>query len=207
MPFFIRRVGDAVRSSPEPVREICGADSIAGNICRLIRISCSDNSLAGPDLVHITELVQQYYDVVYRLTYLLAGTSHDAEDLTQQAFLDAQRKLDTLRDPDSAKAWLCMIARNLYRRKLRDAKPTSASLDVAPEPAAEAPRDSVDRNNLQRALSSLSDEFRSVLVLFYFENMNYQQIATELNVPVGTVMSRLSRGKQVLRQRLNPDDF
>ena len=159
--------------------------------------------------MHITELVQQHYDVVYRLTYLLAGTSHDAEDLTQQAFLDAQRKLDTLRDPGSAKAWLCMIARNLYRRKLRDAKPTSASasLDVAPEPTAKATCDGVDRDILQRALSSLSEEFRSVLVLFYFENMNYQQIATELNVPIGTVMSRLSRGKQVLRQRLNPDDF
>ena len=157
--------------------------------------------------MHITELVQQHYDVVYRLTYLLAGTSHDAEDLTQQAFLDAQRKIDTLRDPDSAKAWLCMIARNLYRRKLRDAKPTSTSLDVAPEPAAEAPQDGVDRDILQKALSSLSDEFRSVLVLFYFQNLNYQQIATELNVPIGTVMSRLSRGKQALRQRLNSDDF
>lgn len=155
----------------------------------------------------ISELVSQHYDAVYRLAFRLAGTAHDAEDITQQAFLDAQRKLETLRDPSSAKAWLCMIARNLFRRKLRDAGPSRTTLEAIPEPACEAPPEPLDTNSLQHALQELPPEFRTVLVLFYFQNLSYQQIAEELNVPIGTVMSRLSRGKQHLRQRLNCDRF
>lgn len=150
----------------------------------------------------ITELVSQHYDAVYRLAFRLAGTAHDAEDIAQQAFLDAQRKLDTLRDPSSAKAWLCMIARNLFRRKLRDAGPVHATLEAVPEPTCEASPEPLDTNSLQQALQQLLPEYRTVLVLFYFQNLSYQQIAEELEVPIGTVMSRLSRGKQHLRQRL-----
>lgn len=153
----------------------------------------------------ITELVSQHYDAVYRLAYRLVGTAHDAEDLTQQAFLDAQRKLETLRDPNSAKAWLCMIARNLFRRKLRDSGPSGTTLEAIPEPACNASPEPIDGESLQSALNLLPLEFRTVLVLFYFQNMSYQQIAEELDVPIGTVMSRLSRGKQHLRQRLNCD--
>jgi len=152
--------------------------------------------------VTITELVSQHYDTVYRLAFRLVGTAHDAEDIAQQAFLDAQRKLDTLRDPSSAKAWLCMIARNLFRRKLRDAGPAYAALEAVPEPTCEASPEPLDTNSLQQTLQQLPPEYRTVLVLFYFQNLSYQQIADELQVPIGTVMSRLSRGKQHLRQRL-----
>ncbi len=153
----------------------------------------------------ITELVSQHYDAVYRLAYRLSGTAHDAEDIAQQAFLDAQQKLDSLRDPSSAKAWLCMIARNLFRRKLRDAGPSCTTLDAIAEPTAEAIPEPLDSSSLQQALGQLPTEFRTVLVLFFFQNLSYQQISEELELPIGTVMSRLSRGKQHLRQRLKCD--
>lgn len=158
-------------------------------------------------LVTITELVAQHYDAVYRLAFRLSGTTHDAEDITQQAFVDAQRHLHTLRDPASAKAWLCMIARNHFRRGLRDAGPSRTSLDAIDEPAGAMVAEPLDTRGLQTALNQLPTEFRTVLVLFYFENLSYQQIATELGLPIGTVMSRLSRGKQQLRQHLKREEF
>ena len=138
----------------------------------------------------ISELVAQHYDAVYRLAFRLAGTAHDAEDITQQTFLDAQRELETLRDLSSAKAWLCMIARNLFRRKLRDSGPSRTALESIPEPACAAPPEPLDTNSLELALQELPTEFRTVLVYFYFQNLSYQQIAEELHVPIGTEIGR-----------------
>ncbi|MDA0284676.1 MAG: sigma factor, partial [Planctomycetota bacterium] len=61
--------------------------------------------------MEISQLVDQHHESVFRFAYRLSGTSHEAEDISQQTFLDAQRKLDTLRDPDKVRAWLFMIVR------------------------------------------------------------------------------------------------
>lgn len=155
--------------------------------------------------MQIAELVTQHYTAVYRVAYRLTGSTQDAEDLTQQAFLDAQRHLPSLREPSRAKAWVCMIVRNLFRQRVRKPEPTTVALEAVGEVADAVPSEGVDRDELQQALNTLPEEFRTVLVLYYFEDLNYPQIAAELGVPIGTVMSRLSRGKQHLRQRLNPE--
>jgi RNA polymerase sigma-70 factor (ECF subfamily) len=159
--------------------------------------------------VEISQLVDQHFESVYRFAYRLSGTSHDAEDISQQAFLDAQRKLDTLREPDKVRAWLFMIVRNLYRRRIRDqATHGEVALEVLVEPAGEERvEQSLDSESLQQVLNSLPEEFRSVLLLFYFRELSYREIAEQLNVPIGTVMSRLSRGKQQLRERISPDSY
>jgi len=159
--------------------------------------------------VEISQLVDQHFESVYRFAYRLSGTSHDAEDISQQAFLDAQRKLDTLREPDKVRAWLFMIVRNLYRRRIRDqATHGEVALEVLVEPAGEERvEQSLDSESLQQVLNSLPEEFRSVLLLFYFRELSYREIAEQLNVPIGTVMSRLSRGKQQLRERISPESF
>jgi RNA polymerase sigma-70 factor (ECF subfamily) len=161
--------------------------------------------------VDISALVEQNYEAAYRFAYRLSGTAHEAEDLTQQAFLDAQRKLDTLRDPDKARAWLFMIVRNLHRRRLRD---RGTHREVAVDPALELPdgaesveATTLNSDSLQQILNELPAEFRDVLVLFYFRELSYREIAEQLDVPIGTVMSRLSRGKQQLRGRLSIGDF
>lgn len=155
--------------------------------------------------MQIAELVTQHYAAVYRVAYRLTGSPQDAEDLTQQAFLDAQRHLPSLRDASRAKAWVCMIVRNLFRQSVRKPELTTVAMDAVVELAEAASTETVDRDELQRALNALPEEFRTVLVLYYFEDLNYPQIAAELDLPIGTVMSRLSRGKQHLRQRLNPE--
>jgi len=171
-------------------------------------VSDADGASEAVDRPEIGTLVEQFYSPVYRFAFRLSGQASDAEDLAQQAFMDAQRKLHTLRDPAKVRPWLFMIVRNLYRRKLRDQKPDrQVTLEAVAEPSADVERTPLDDEGLQLALDSLPEEFRTVLLLFYFEDLSYREIAERLELPIGTVMSRLSRGKQHLRQRLSPEEM
>jgi len=172
------------------------------------------NGFLGRPTVEISQLVDQHYESVFRFAYRLSGTSHEAEDISQQAFLDAQRKLDTLRDPDKVRAWLFMIVRNLYRRQIRDrVTHGEVALEVLVEPvdqkrgSEERVEQSLDSESLQQVLNELPEEFRSVLLLFYFRELSYLEIAEQLDIPIGTVMSRLSRGKKQLREQISPDSY
>lgn len=155
----------------------------------------------------LADLVERYYALLYRYAYRLTGSDVDAEDLTQQAFLTAQARWDQLRDETKAKSWLFTIARNAYLKELRGPVciPSSA-LDELPGKSDGKPPDSgsyeFDHEHLQNVLNDLPEEFRSPVVLFYFEEFSYKEIAEQMDVPVGTIMSRLARAKAYLRQRL-----
>jgi len=151
----------------------------------------------------LADLVERYYALLYRYAWRLTGSEADADDLTQQAFLTAQAKWDQLRDEAKAKSWLFTIARNVYLKELRS--PTclpSNALDELPAPSPETGSVDFDREQLQNVLNDLPEEFRSPVVLFYFEEFSYREIAEQMGVPVGTIMSRLARAKAYLRQRL-----
>lgn len=152
----------------------------------------------------IGDLIDRHYQAVYRFAYRLTGDVADAEDLTQVTFLAAHRKLHDLRNPEFAWSWLCSIARNTYVNQIRKANGhTTVSLEGVPEPCGRVSEDMVvDEEELQRALDELPEEFRSVLILYYFQQCSYREIVEILEVPIGTVMSRLARGKRHLRQRL-----
>jgi RNA polymerase sigma-70 factor (ECF subfamily) len=152
----------------------------------------------------VAALVEAHYAMLYRFAYRLAGSAADAEDLTQQAFLTAQQKLDQLRAADNAKAWLFAIVRNAYlksRRGPASCPPVPLHNIAEPAQTPEPPTD-LSGEELTATLTELPDDFRLPLVLFYFEDMSYRDIAAALGLPIGTVMSRLSRGKTHLRQRL-----
>ena len=169
-------------------------------------------SLTGHNATHpdVVELVTAYGEPVYRYAYRLAGSAHDAEDLTQQTFLIAHQRLEQLRDPAKALAWLRTIARSCFLKSVRKYKPVAeADLDVdlndwSPENVfREGSRhESIDGERLQAALDELPGEFRLVVVMFYFDQFSSKEIAEQLGVPPGTVMSRLSRAKAVLRRKL-----
>lgn len=153
----------------------------------------------------VSELVEHHYELLYRYAYRLSGSAADAEDLTQQTFLIVQRKLSQLRETERVRGWLCAILRNCYLKTLKQDHATAVgSLDYLTDPATdEALQETIDPEELQAALNELSEEFRSTLVLFYFEEFSYKEIAEQMDVPIGTVMSRLARAKAFLRHRLS----
>jgi RNA polymerase sigma-70 factor (ECF subfamily) len=153
----------------------------------------------------VAQWVAEHGTVLYRYAYRLTGVAADAEDLTQQVFLTALRKLDQLRDPTAARAWLFAVLRRAYLRQVRKPRPQPAAnfdLDVDLL-AIDLPDElTFDGEELQQAIDDLPDEFKLVLVGFYFEECSYKELAERLEVPIGTVMSRLSRAKGYLRTRL-----
>lgn len=157
----------------------------------------------------LARLAAEHHAVVYRAAYRLCGSAADAEDLTQQTFLTAQRCWDQLRDPAAARAWLSAILRSCFLKSLRKRRPSAATdgeVDLAAVPGPAPEPSAVDSERLQQALDALSPEARLIVHLFYFEDRSYREIAAALDVPLGTVMSRLSRAKDQLRRRLTELD-
>jgi RNA polymerase sigma-70 factor (ECF subfamily) len=155
----------------------------------------------------VRNLIDAHYDSLYRYAYRLSGSTADAEDLTQDTFSKALTRLNQLRDQDRAKAWLFRILRNLYLHRMRDRQRHKfVPLDAVGEPAYEeaGTLSDVDPLRLQEALNELDESFRTPLILFYFEEFSYKEIADQMELPIGTVMSRLARGKAYLRAKLAP---
>jgi RNA polymerase sigma-70 factor (ECF subfamily) len=153
----------------------------------------------------VEQLVEEHYTALYRYAYRLTGTQADAEDLTQDTFCQAQLKLPQLRDPSRVKAWLFSILRNAYLRRARAHKhehalPLEWVGDVAERLPEQLPE--IEPERLQEALGELPEAFRTPIILYYFEDFSYRDIAEQMDLPLGTVMSRLARAKAHLRARL-----
>jgi len=154
-----------------------------------------------------TQLVDAHYTPLYRFALTLAKNSADAGDLVQQTFFIWATKGHGLREMSKAKSWLfTTLYREFLRGRRRDARATSledlppAEADVAAEEVDRVAR--MDAASVVAALQSVDEVFRAPLTLFYLEDLSYQEIAETLDVPIGTVMSRLSRGKTQLRAAL-----
>jgi RNA polymerase sigma factor (sigma-70 family) len=151
-----------------------------------------------------TQLVDAHYAPLYRFALSLARNSSDAGDLVQQTFFIWATKGHGIRELSKAKSWLfTTLYREFLRARRRDARSTSLE-DLPPgdnEPLAnDVDRVSrIDSAAVMSALQAVEEPFRAPLTLFYLEEMSYQEIADALDVPIGTVMSRLSRGKAQLR--------
>lgn len=153
--------------------------------------------------LRIETLVQSYYANLYKFAYRLSGSPVDAEDLCQETFCSAQKKLGQLRDDGKILNWLYTILRNAYLHRLRADKryseltPEACEYLAAPSPE-ELP--AISSAQLQEALNLLPEAYRTPLILFYFQDMAYKEISEQLDVPIGTVMSRISRGKEYLKR-------
>jgi RNA polymerase sigma-70 factor (ECF subfamily) len=154
----------------------------------------------------VERLVEDHYLALYRYAYRLSGSSADAEDLTQEAFCKAQQHLSQLRDPARSRPWLFRILRNVYLHRIREERQHPClSLDGigdCPERPPE-PLPEVDPERLQQALNALPESFRTPIILYYFEEFTYRDIAEQMDLPLGTVMSRLARAKVHLRAYLS----
>ena len=158
----------------------------------------------GPAM-DVARLVADHHQAVYRYAFRLSGSVADAEDLTQQVFLTAHQKGGQIRNERSVRSWLFTVLRNCFLKTRQRQRPVPAAnlklnIDSIPE---ETPDDeAIDRERLQMALNQLPPNYRLALVMFYFEGRSYREIAAELELPIGTVMSRLARAKAYMRRNL-----
>jgi RNA polymerase sigma-70 factor, ECF subfamily len=158
----------------------------------------------------VESLVDEHYESLYRYAYRLSGAAADADDLTQETFCKAQACLSQLRDGARARPWLYRILRNcfLHKRRTEQNHPCISleGVDELPGRLPE-PLPPVDPQQLQEALNDLPEVFRTPIILYYFEDLSYREIAEHMDMPLGTVMSRLARGKAYLRNRLLSPDY
>jgi RNA polymerase sigma factor (sigma-70 family) len=160
------------------------------------------------------EVVRTHSARVYRLAYRLTGNAHDAEDLTQDVFVRVFRSLSSY-TPGTFEGWLHRITTNLFldmvRRRARirfEALPDDAPERLAgrePSPA-QAYDDTHWDDDVQRALDALAPEFRAAVVLCDIEQLTYEEIADVLGIKLGTVRSRIHRGRTQLRAALEHRD-
>ncbi len=140
---------------------------------------------------------------VYRLARQLAGPDR-ADDLTQEAYLRAWTHFDQFDPATNCRAWLCRILHNTWIsqwRKTRLELPVADIEDAPAEPAYDWERERLDGDlsaDMQWALAQLPDHYRWAVLLADVEELTYQEIAASLDCPIGTVMSRISRGRRLL---------
>lgn len=152
------------------------------------------------------QLVSEYYQDLYRFGLSLSGNVHDACDLVQYTFVMWARKGHQLRAAGKAKSWLfTTLYREFLKSRLREVRfPHVDMADVEAE-LPSVPSDALRRieaGDVMEALGQIEEVFRAPLSLFYIGDHSYRAIAEILDVPIGTVMSRISRGKQQLRAAL-----
>ncbi|PSW16406.1 RNA polymerase subunit sigma-24 [Photobacterium rosenbergii] len=155
-----------------------------------------------------SKLVDQYYAKLYRFAYSLTNSQADAGDLTQQTFCIWLEKGHQLRDQDKVKTWLFTT---LYREFLHTKRKLSVLTSdedivegVTEDQESQDPL-SIDPKKAMAAISSLNEFYRTPLILFYMREHSYQEIAEIIGVPMGTVKSRISRGKSMLYKIIESD--
>ena len=162
-------------------------------------------------------VVLPHLPAAYNLARWLTRDDHDAEDVVQEAYLRAYRHFGGFRG-DDGRAWVLGVVRNTcltWLAKNRHPEPTTPFDDARHGPPADAPGPdspllrAESRATLHRALAQIPPEYREVLVLRELEGLSYKDIATVTGSPIGTVMSRLARGRGRLREQLTgrrPED-
>ncbi len=152
---------------------------------------------------------------LYRLAFRYTGNQYDAEDLAQETLLAAYRSFYQLRDPKRFRGWLFAILRNAFLKKKRSERMRTAPLEEDGRDYLEVLEAAASQYNaeelyakvsesrqVQESVAGLPEKYQTVILLRFTEGMTYQEIANALGIPLGTVMSRLSRGKQMLKRKL-----
>jgi len=174
------------------------------------RVTASDRPHASPDLQSAFEAeAMPHVDRLFRLAMWLERDRPEAEELVQETLLQAFRSFNRFTPGTNCRAWLVTILQHVRsnRRRARARRAVTEELDdrlqetVAFVPPI--PTHLTDEDVLE-ALRSVPEAYREVIVLSDVEDMSYREIAEALQVPIGTVMSRLHRGRAVLRRQLSP---
>lgn len=152
-------------------------------------------------------LYEEHAPHVFGVVRRLAGDDHLAEDISQDVWIRAFRKLDTFRGDSGFGTWIHRVARNAALSRLRKTQGRSeVALEDSPAPAARGPEEMVlSRKMLERALDQLPPGYREVLILHDVEGLTHKEIAESLGVAVGTSKSQLHKARARMRQLLGSD--
>ena len=167
------------------------------------------------DMSAFETLYRQYEKLVFRTAYLITGSREAAEDALQEVFVSVWKSRHTY-DPGKGKltTWLHRITVNQCSKKKPGKTPATVSLEEKgidlPEMKHSQPEDilvnKLEYDRLLRAMDALDTKHRSVLVLRYFNDLSYQEIAEALEIPLGTVKSRLNQSLRYLKEQMNPGE-
>ncbi|MFN8075954.1 MAG: RNA polymerase sigma factor SigE [Kineosporiaceae bacterium] len=203
----VRMSADSGDARPETAPAVAGPAEVAAPVVAPTVPVMSQAAWTPPSW---EDIVREHGARVYRLAYRLTGNQHDAEDLTQEVFVRVFRSLNSY-TPGTFEGWLHRITTNLFldqvRRKQRirfdalpdDAGDRLAGNDPGPERAWEM--NNLD-HDVQAALDTLPPDFRAAVVLCDIEGLSYEEIAATLDIKLGTVRSRIHRGRALLRESL-----
>ena len=168
----------------------------------------------GPQSDSFEEMAMPLFDQLYNFAHWLTRNREEAEDLVQETYAKALKGFSSFQLGTNFRAWMYRILRNTFLTSRTGLKVTMTvpldPEDDGPEMAVESDTPETilfersDREQLQSAIDELPVHFREILLLCEVEEMSYQEIAEALSIPVGTVMSRLSRARKTLRDRLRP---
>lgn len=169
------------------------------------------------DQAAYSDIVQYYQDRIYQHCYRMLGNRHEAEDIAQEAFIRAYINIDSFDERRNFSTWLYRIATNLTIDRLRKRKPdyyldaeisgteglTMYSQLSSSNPLPVEEVESLELNRyIHQKISELPPKYRSIIVLRYLEEFSLQEISEILNIPIGTVKTRIHRGREALRKKL-----
>jgi RNA polymerase sigma-70 factor (ECF subfamily) len=180
-------------------------------------VQATDKPVVGADSqALLIQLVNDHQNRLYRFIVKNIGYGSDAEDLTQQAFVEAVKAYDTFRGASELSTWLYGIAMNLVRNYLsrsphrryvfEDEESLADIQSNNPDPSEQLAQTQLIRS-LQKEINHLPAEMRDVLLLVALDDLSYEEAASMLSIPVGTVRSRVSRARATLRKRLRENQF
>ena len=164
------------------------------------------------------DIVSLYQHKLYQVCYRMLGNSQESEDIAQEAFVRAYMNLHTFDQTRKFSTWLYRIATNLCIDRIRKKKPDyyldaevagTEGLDMYSQIAADdqLPEEQIEQmelqDRIQYEIGCLPDKYRSVIVLKYIEELSLQEISEILDMPLGTVKTRIHRGREALRKQLN----
>jgi RNA polymerase sigma-70 factor (ECF subfamily) len=214
-------------SSALPVEEFLGAERATPEAFRLSldESTLIDRCLAGDDTA-FDQIVLRYQDMVFSLASRLLGNYDEAVDLSQDVFLQVYRKLSGFRRDASLRTWIYRIVINRAKNRQRWWKRRISEMTALPIEEADvrtgsggaclasdeiAPDEALARKEqgqiLHRAIEKLPFDQKTILLLKEIEGLSYEEISTTLDLPLGTVKSRLARARQSLRENLDPGLF
>ena len=161
------------------------------------------------DLECFEKYLSPHVPMLYRSAIRMCGNPNDAQDLVQETLFSALKNFHQLIDPAKSKSWMFSILRNLFLKDIQKTKKRAEiEFDSVCDKLSDRQHPEGDflraefRSNIQVVIDTLDERLRVVLVKFYFDGLSYKEISELLNIPIGTVMSRIARAKVYLKREI-----